>query len=440
MQKNNALKVFIKYTSFSMLSMIGMSCYVLADTLFIANGVGLKGLTALNLVLPIYNIIFGIGILVGFGGATRFSIIKSQGKDDIANAYYSHSLYLGLLFSIPIFIIGLLFSKDIATLLGANHEVKELASIYLRTFILFTPFFIFSQIIVTFVRNDHNPRLASLAMLSGTIFNIIFDYILVFPCHLGMFGAALATGFSPVVALLICSLHFIKKENQFHFTKPAISFPYIKNIISIGTPSFITELSSGIITFAFNMVILNIGGNIAVASYGIICNLAIVVTSLYTGLSQGIQPLISQSYGQKQIHLVNKYLKYAVILALVISTLVYAIMLCFPETIISFFNSDHNEAIIDIAKVGFIIYFSGFFFVGINMIYISYFASTEQVKPSFLISTLRSGVIIVPLVLLLSHFFSLTGVWLSFPLTEFIVCLIVIIYNIHLKRKNTFLV
>ena len=201
MNRKNIFATFIKYTSLSMLSMIGLSCYILADTLFIANGVGPLGLTALNLDLPIYNIIFGLGTMLGVGAATRFSILKSQDKHHEANQYFSQSLIVGLIISIPFMIIGIFFPATIVQLLGGNSEVLPIAVDYLRTFIIFTPFFILNQIMVTFVRNDHNPKLASIAMLMGTLFNIIFDYILVFPCQLGMFGAALATGFSPVVSL-----------------------------------------------------------------------------------------------------------------------------------------------------------------------------------------------------------------------------------------------
>lgn len=432
MNKKMIFRNFLKYTTLSMLSMIGMSCYVLADTLFIANGVGPLGLAALNIVLPIFNIVFGLGLLLGVGAATRFSILKSQNRDQEANQYYSQAISLGVLISIPFIVAGMLFPEIVVSLLGANQEVLDIAVDYLKTFIIFTPFFILNQIVVTFVRNDHNPKLASIAMLMGTLFNIVFDYIFIFPLQMGMIGAALATGFSPVITLLICSLHFIQKKNNFQFIKTKFHVQQLYHIITIGIPTFITELSGGIIIFAFNMIILSIGGNIAVASYSIICNLAIVVTSLYTGISQGIQPLLSQSHGRKQVHEIQQYTQYAIIMSLIVSSVVYSIIFIFPEAIISLFNSENNAVITSISKTGLMIYFIGFFFAGINMIAVSYFASTEKVKPSFLISLLRGGLLIVPIVFLLSQIFSLIGVWLSFPISELIVIGIVyFLYKHH---------
>lgn len=426
---------FFKYVSFSMISMLGMSCYCLADTLFIANGVGLNGLTALNLVLPIYNVIFAIGLLLGVGGATRYAIARAQHKHHEASLYFTHALTAGIVISIPIMIIGFFYAYQVVELLGARLEIRDTAGIYLKSFIAFTPFFISQSIIVSFIRNDHNPRLASLAMLAGTLFNILFDYILVFPCKLGMMGAALATGCSPIITLLICSYHFLSHHNHFHIVKTSFLPKQLLSIIQIGLPSFITELSSGIIIYVFNSVALSIGGNIAVASYGVISNLAIVITSLYSGISQGIQPLLSHSFGAQKMSETKTYVRLAMMTSTVLSLIVFISTLLFPQTIIAFFNSESNAMMAHIAELGLPLYFVSYFFVGMNMIIISYFSSTDQVKPSSLLSILRGGVIVIPLVLILSYFFSMTGLWMSYPISE---CIILIIALYFLKKSLTF--
>lgn len=423
---------FFKYVSLNMLSMLGMSCYILADTLFIANGVGLNGLTALNLDLPIYNIIFGIGLLLGVGGATRFSILRAQNEDDKASQYFTYAINFAIIVSIPIMLIGFLMSDHIVIMLGADESIKDIASIYLKSFIGFTPFFILQQIIVCFLRNDNNPKLASIAMLAGTSFNILFDYILIFPCNLGMMGAALATGCSPIITLIVCSLHFIQKKNHFHYIKTSINLNYIKQIIQIGIPSFITELSSGVIIFSFNIIILSIGGNIGVASFGIISNLALVVTSLFTGISQGVQPLMSYSYGLQNFKDIKDYLKLSIITSLVLTLFVWLSTVIFPEVIISLFNSENNQKIIEITCIGLPVYFFGYFFAGMNMIDVSYFASTSQVKPSSLLSILRSGIVLIPLTLILSQIFGLNGVWLSYPISE----LIILFISLYMKKNS----
>lgn len=429
----NTTKRFLRYTSLSMLSNLGMSCYILADTLFIANGVGPLGLTALNLVLPIYNLIFGIGAMLAIGGGTRFSILMSQNEKLKANEHFKQAILFGLLISIPFLIFGSLYPQSIVHLMGGNQEVMETASIYLRTFILFTPFFILSSIVSSFVRNDHNPTLASIAMLAGTLFNIIFDYVFIFPCHLGMFGAALATGCSPIISICICSFHFRNKEHHLSLNTSFHSFYHILTMVKIGLPSFISEFSSGIVTYVFNMIILNIGGNIAIASYGIICNLAIVVLSLYSGIGQGIQPLMSQSFGYDDQASLRIYLKYAIALSLLISIIIYCPIYFAPKMVISLFNG--TQIMYNIAKIGLKLYFIGFFFAGINNTFISYFTSTQRIKQSLCISILRSGIIIIPLVIILSSLFSLNGVWISYPISEAIILLVIIYFYYQLQKQ-----
>jgi putative MATE family efflux protein len=427
----NTRKNFFKYIFFNMLSMIGMSCYILADTYFISNGVGIHGLTALNLILPIYNLIFGIGALIGVGGSTYFAIYDTQGQSQKANAFFTYAIIFSLFISIPFVLIGFFFSHDISMMMGANKEIINIASIYLRTFIVFTPFFILEHVVLSFIRNDHNPRLASIAMVSATLFNIIFDYILVYPCHLGMFGAALATGFAPIIALLICSLHFTNKNNHLFFKRSVFQIEYLIKIVKTGIPSLIMEISGGIIIFVFNMIILKIGGNIAIASYGVISNLAIVVTSLYTGIAQGVQPLLSQSYAKQNYEEKQSYLRYAYITSLLLSIIIYCIIFTFPEQIVQLFNSESNQTMLAIAREGLILYFTGYFFAGINMISISYCSAIEKAQYSTLLSLLRGGVIIIPFVIGLSHILKMTGVWLSFPISE----LIILCFSFYIFKK-----
>lgn len=144
---------------------------------------------------------------------------------------------------------------------------------------IFAPAFIANNIILAFVRNDGAPQLSMAAMISGSIFNIIFDYIFIYPMRMGIFGAALATGFSPAVSLLILYI-FIKKHNNFKPIKCKFSLKFSLRIMSVGIPSLVTEISSGIVVFVFNIIMLQLLGNIGVAAYGIIANISIVVISI----------------------------------------------------------------------------------------------------------------------------------------------------------------
>ncbi len=166
--KNTTLKLqFAKYVSQGIFGMIGLSCYILADTYFISQGIGTKGLTALNIALPIYSLMFGFAIMIAVGGATRFSISKSK-------SVFTQSIYLAGAFALVFMVAGIFFSKEIAVFLGAKGETIKNTGIYLRTVLSFAPMFMLNNVLSCFVRNDKNPNLAMIAMLSSSFSNIIF--------------------------------------------------------------------------------------------------------------------------------------------------------------------------------------------------------------------------------------------------------------------------
>lgn len=294
-------KVFAKYVTFNIISLVGMSAYILADTFFIARGIGKDGLTALNLALPLFSLIQGSGLMIGMGSSTRFSISKSKN-------IFTQAIYFALFLSILLAIIGILFSDNISVILGADSVTKSMTSIYIKVILIFAPMFMLNNTMLCFVRNDNNPKLAMIAMTCGSISNIILDYIYVFPMNLGMMGAALATGTAPVVSLCIQSLHIIKKKNTFHINFNKLNLNSIKDIVVLGISSLISEMSSGIVIIVFNFVILSLSGNTGVAAYGIIVNIALVITSIFTGISEGMQPLSSSCYGRGEIYNVKKYI------------------------------------------------------------------------------------------------------------------------------------
>ncbi|WP_195429667.1 MATE family efflux transporter [Clostridium sp. D46t1_190503_E9] len=431
---NDILKDFIKYVSFNVISMIGLSCYILADTFFVANGVGSIGLTALNLVLPVYSLVSGIGLMIGMGAATKYSIYRGRNNEKKANKIFTHAIILGVLVGLILTVAGILFSYDIASILGADELVNPLAGMYLKTILMFSCAFIINNIVICFVRNDDNPNLSMIAMLLGSFSNIILDYIFIFPFKLGMFGAAFATGLAPIISLIVLSMHFIKRANNFKFVKCKINMGYIKNIVSLGIPSFITEFSSGVIMLVFNFTILNIANNIGVAAYGIIANLALIVVAIFTGIAQGIQPIISNNYGEGKTKNIKIIYKYALITATGIGLLCYLSGIVFSEEIINIFNKERNQELLSIANEGIKIYFTAFFIMGLNIVTTSFFASINEAKESFIISIMRGLIIVTPLILLLPRLFGIIGVWITIPVAEVSTLLIGIVLYLKYAR------
>lgn len=422
--EKHLLRNFGKYVGLNILGMVGLSFYILADTYFIAKALGPTGIAALNLSISIYGVIHGIGLMIGIGGATRFSILKSRAKDEKANLVFSTAIKSGLLIGFVLVLVGVFGAGYLASILGADKMTQPLTRTYLRTILTFAPFFILNNIALAFVRNDNNPKLSMTAMLTGSLSNIVLDYIFMFPLGMGMFGAAFATGLAPIISLAILSFHFAGKKDAFAFMGNRLQWDLFSDIFRLGLSAFIIEMSSSVALIIFNLVILGIEGNIGLAAYGVVANLALVALSVFTGLGQGIQPLASRYHGLKSDDLVRKVRGYALITSILIAMMMYLLVLFYSGSIVHIFNGGNDLDIVRIADKGLKIYFIGFFFAGINIVTAIVLSATEKARDAFFITMARGLVIIVPLVLVLSRILNMTGVWSAFVLTELLVTLL----------------
>ena len=329
---------------------------------------------------------------------------------------------------------GIFFSEKLTILLGADKDVFRMTKTYLQVILLFAPAFMANDTLICFVRNDGNPKLSMIGMLTGSFSNIILDYVFIFPLHMGIFGTVLATGIAPVISLCILSRHWFTRQNQFHLVRIYPSFQLTGNIISLGIPPFITEMASGIVMIVFNTMILHLQGNTGVAAYGVVANLSLVVISIYTGIAQGTQPILSRAYGYGERENQKRILRYALKTMLVISCGIYLFFLFSANSIVSVFNSEQNIQLQQIAETGLKLYFTAIPFVGFNIILSSYFTSTEKALPAQIISLSRGFLVIIPMAFLLSFLLKMTGVWLSFPITECFVALAGIALYIKSER------
>jgi Na+-driven multidrug efflux pump len=226
-------------------------------------------------------------MMFAVGGGTKFAIHKGAQNDNEANKVFTHTVFIVALFAIVFVMLGLFASRPVAMFLGAEGDTLEYSNTYVQIILCFAPFFMFSNVFQNFVRNDGAPRLAMIASLAGNLFNIVFDYVLVFPCNLDMLGAALATGFSPIVSILILSLHVIRKKNTFHCRKTKLSLRTYGGICSLGLAPFINELSFAAVLMVFNGLFKRLGGDTAIAAYAIIINVFYVVNSVFNGIANG---------------------------------------------------------------------------------------------------------------------------------------------------------
>ena len=431
----NTTQQFFKYVSQNIFGLIGTSCYILADTYFISQAAGTDGVALLNLCLPIYNFIFAIGSMIGLGSAIRFAILRAQG-DERAHNYFSNAIFCACILSVPFMLAGAFCPGKLLQLMGGDASIVALGEGYTRIFLLFTPFFMCNYIVSFFVRNDGDPSLAMVATLSGSLFNVVFDYIFIFPMGLGLPGAALATAVAPIISISICSRHFFKASNSVQFKPHKPSLLLLAQSCQLGISGFVGEMSSAVTTTVFNFLLLGLAGNVGIAAYGVVANYALVATAIFNGVAQGAQPLMSDCYGKGRIKETKSLLRLGAGTALVLAVALYAVVFGFTDGIVALFNSENSALMAEYAREGMRIYFIGYLFAGFNIVASGYLGAVSRPTEAFITSISRGVAAIVLFSIILSTLFGMTGVWAAFPASEAFTALLTFVLLLRTKRSD----
>lgn len=403
-------KVYLKYLIPTLLGMLSNSIYCIVDIYFVSAGSGSQGLAAMNICMPVFTILSCVGLLFGVGGATIMSISQGSGDMNTRNKAFSVSVFMMLIVGLMFSVFGVLFRKEFAYLLGSDDQLLPLVLEYLTPVMCSALPFVLMYSLSVLLRADNNPKLAMAALMVGNISNIILDYVFVSVFHMGIFGASVATSIAPVLSLIAASFHFILRKNTVHFKLRSFDPKVIGRILSVGIGSGIMELSAGAIIFMFNSAILNLGGEVYLAAYAVITNIAYVFKGLLNGFAQAAQPLISTNFGSGIIKRCSKSLRVCLIYSSVFCIVCYGIITVVPGFIVSFFsNGDTNmEAI---ASKGMIMYFSSLLFTGINTMLMYFFQSIEQGRKSLFLAVCKGFLFVTLGLWILTSLMGVEGVW-----------------------------
>ena len=429
-------KLFFHYLIPSICGTMVTSIYVLADTIIIGKGIGLNALAALNIILPLFNVFFGAGLLYGVGGSVLMSISRGQQKEEQGNRYFTLALCLNILTCLLFMVFFLNFKEEVMRFLGATEETMPYIMQYVPYIFWGLWAFSFSSFLQTFVRNDGAPKLAMTAVVAGGIFNVVFDLIFVFPLHMGMGGAAFASVCGSALTVLILTTHFFSKSNRLFLVWRGLSIRQVGRIYKNGFTSFLVEICSGILMFVFNLQILRYIGNIGVSMYGVISNVAIVVLCLCNGINQAAQPILSVNFGAGRKDRIEKLKKLGILTSLVICSIPAVIGLISPN-LFPYIFLDPPEELLRISVSAIRIYFTAFFVTGINMFLIGYFQSTLKAHFSLILCLLRGCLLGIILVYLLPPVLGVEGIWLSVPLAEFFTVILGFCF-VKMTKNNKF--
>ncbi|WMJ76933.1 MULTISPECIES: MATE family efflux transporter [unclassified Sedimentibacter] len=425
-------KQFYQFVIPSIGAMLVTGLYFVVDGIFVGRGVGTEALAAINIAVPFISILTSVSMMITMGGATITSIHFGRGENEEANRSFRLSLVMVLIFSLIMTIVSFFFSKNLARLLGASDLLLEGAANYIKYFVLFGIFFCSSNTLSAFVRNDSNPRLAFWGMIIGAVSNVFLDWLFIFPLKMGLVGAAIASGLGQVLACLVLSTHFIHKKNNLTIGMPQFSMQIIGQIIKTGTPEFITQMSQPVIILCYNFIVLDIFGEIGVSAFSVISYILVVVIGVFTGLAQGIQPLLSRSFGEKDSESEKFFFCKGLRLNIFLATVIYGIMLLFGKGIISIFNSDSQ--LISLGYDCIKVYGICFLFAACNIVYTVYYLATKRTRQALIISVLRSFVANIAFIFLIPALFGVNTIWAGMIVAELVVLFVAMIIS-RLQRR-----
>ena len=446
MEKSEQLKIqpvsqlIVKLSAPAIISLLCNSVNMAIDRMFIAKGVGTLALSAVTIAFGLYLVIQACSQLIGAGASSATAIQLGKGKYDTAQMIVGNALVLSFLLAVVISVIGTLLLVPLLKLYGADTENISYAVDYAGIMFGGAIFFVLAQSMNSIVRGMGYAKRSLINFIASIIVNLILDAVFVFVFQWGVKGAALATVIGNCICTILAIQFLCSLKNpirlHYQFMKPCKET--IGLILSIGVSGFIGQFALSLVTLVFNHVCQIYGGHTAVAAYGIISTVFMLVYMPMIGLGQGIQPIIGYNYGSQMYSRVKATLLKAFRYATVFCIFMFLIFEILSPQIISAFGGADDLELSAIAIRGIRIYGLMTPIVGIQMIGANFFQYVGKPKQSMFLSALRQLLLLIPLALILPYIFKITGVWAATPVSDCVSFLITIFFvKIEWSRLNT---
>ncbi len=413
---------FMKFIIPSVVAQWVYSLYTMVDGMFVAKGVSEVALTAVNLSFPVLAFLFAVALMFAVGTSTVIGILLGKKKVERASEIFTQNIAVQLIIAVVFVFLGMTHLDEITRFLGAKDGILfQYVKEYLTWIIPFAAAFLLSYSLEILLKIDGYPRKATMIVVTGTVANCILDWLFVIVLQKGVAGAALATGLSQLAVFFLYLHHFLGKKGVLFIKKFKWEIHTIFREMRNGFSAGFTELSSGIVTFIFNQVILTYLNQDALVGYTIVAYVNSIVVLSATGIAQGSQPLISYYYGMGKLSNCKKLLKYSLTAAG--GLCIGAFLLLFPaaQGIVSIYVSPELLELRQYSVEIFHIYTTSFFLVGFNVAVSGYFTSVERAVSALIISAGRGFVLLVGVLLFFANCFGGDMIWWS-PLVSEGIC------------------
>lgn len=417
LEKKVTMTSLIRYTMPTVVMMVFFSLYTIIDGVFISKFVGANALSATNIVYPVINILIGIGVMFATGGSAIVAKCMGEGKNQEAKENFTIITISAIIVGLVVEILSIIFIKDIIYALGSTDSLFYYCKEYLFYMVIFTPFIILKLYFDYFLVTAGVPKLGLISSIAGGIVNIVLDYVFIAQLNLGVKGAALATCIGYILPSFVGIVYFFNKKNVLHFVKTKLKLKIVLRSCSNGISEMVTQLSSAVTTFLFNIAMIKLLGEDGVASITIMLYMQFLLNAAYLGFTSGVSPRISYNYGSQDEEQLQKLVKFSLIIIAVFGMFIFITSRVFSEVLISLF-ADKGTNIFDITLNGFMIFSIAFLVAGINIFGSGMFTAFSNGKVSAILSLLRTFVFFILGITLLPRVMGVNGVWFVVPFAE----------------------
>ena len=404
--------------------------FSVVDGIFVGNGAGIQALGAVNLALPFVLVTNALNAMGCIGGVTITAIRFGRGAKDGAQSAFMHSLTINLLVGLLVTLIGCGLTGPVCALLGASESYLPLVKEYVFWWALFAIPNSLSLNLQSFCRNDGAPGLVAVTNVVGTAVNIFLDWLFVFPLQKGVMGAAVATGISQIVGLLIISTHFVFQKGDLRIRRYSPQFKLLRKIVFRGLPEAIAQFSTPVTTLCMNYTLMAAFGDIGINAFSIISYLSSFTMAIFFGASEGMQPLFGQAYGAKKDDDLKHYYRAGQLISIIGGALCVAVYVIFPHVLCKLFGADAET--LDFTAIHMWEYCWGFIVGSINTMLSAYFYSTKRSGQAIILNIVRSLIMNTLIIMLLPKIFGSGIVWHTFGIYE----VLVLIVAFALKKQS----
>lgn len=428
----------------TLLGAISLCIVTAIDGIFVGHGVGADGVAAINIVVPIYQIMSGIGLMIGAGCSVVASIHLSRLNTKVARLNVTQAITFATLFAFMLSALVLLFPVHTAKLLGASPTLMPQVLDYQKWIMPSFLFEMWSLIGLFIIRLDGSPRYAMWCNIAPSALNVLLDWVFIFPLGMGVKGASIATSISIIVGGIMALVYLLFFARTLRLLPLKISrksmILSVRNIgyqCKIGSSTLFGELTLAVLVLIGNLVFMDYMGDAGVGAFGIACYYTPFFFSIGNAIAQSSQPIISYNYGisrWKEIHEVRKLL---LITSVAIGAVVSLLFIFIPDWLVAMFVDTASNAG-QIAIEGFPYFATGIVFFILNVAIVGYYQSVEQIKRATIIVFLRGFALLIPCFIFLPKLLSTKGIWLAMPFAELItfLCVGILFYRQHRNRSG----